>query len=251
MADAYGSSTGYFVDNCNNLTKIECQLLSYLPTYFMRSTAISELKLSRASAIYQYALSNLSQLENIDASMLKSIASYAITNCSNLTTHNFSTLNYIGPHAFEGCTALSTPVELVSANIGDYAFAGCHNLSEIYLNTVSTTVAGLSSYAFERCGIIENTNGGIYVPSSKLSSYIAAYSKALFSNKFKAFSSAYESNRVFAYEFYNKTFTTMPNDKSLAQIIYDYGFGNCSKLSGSILLENAEYIGDNAFAGLK
>lgn len=250
LIDTYGSSTGYVIDNCGSLTDIDCSLLNNLPSYFMRSTAISELKLGRASSMSRYALTELPQLKHIYAPTMKSIAAYAITECDNLTAHNFDSLNYIGSYAFEGCGALSTPIGLVYPSIENYAFAGCHNLSEIYLNTASTTVTGLSSYAFENCGILENASGAIYVPSAKLSSYMATYSKAPFSDKFKAFDSSYESNRVFAYEFYNSTFNTIPSAKNSAKIIYDYGFGNCTKLSGNISLESVEHIGDNAFIGL-
>lgn len=250
FSDAYGSSANYFIDNCSNLTKIEGKLLSFLPSYFMRSTAISELKLTMISSIHKYALSSLDQLESIDAPMMRNIGTYAITNCSSLAVHNFSSLAYIGSHAFDGCIALSTPIGLVYASVEDYAFTDCHNLSEIYLNTASTTVTGLSNYAFENCGILENASGAIYVPSAKLSSYMTTYSKAPFSDKFKALDSTYESNRVFAYEFYNNAFTNIPDAKSSVQIIYDYGFGSCSKLSGSISLEKVECIGNNAFTRL-
>lgn len=244
------NSSNYFINNCPNLSNINCAYLSYIPSYFVSNNKLSSIALDNAGFVGVNAFYSLSLLQKVTSPVLSSILTNAFKNCSLLSDYIFSNIDVIASNAFDGCIAMSLPIYMTSTSIQDNAFFNCNNLTEIYFNTMSTTVTGISSNAFSNCGIMTNANGKIIVPSDRLSLFKNTYSNYSFSDKFVAMSDGYAQDKVFAYEYVNNAMTEIPASKLDAKILYKYAFSNCSKLSGTISLSQVEYIDRYVFYNL-
>ncbi len=242
------NDSSYIINNCINLESINVKYIEYIPSYFMNNNKISYIDASLVRAINPAAFRSMSYLEGINASYLGRIDNSAFEECSNLRDIKLNYIYSIGSSAFKGCSNLSTSVYMTSTYIGADAFNGCYSISDIYLNTLSTVINQINFDAFSNCGVT-GLSGNIYVPNSMLSSYRDIYSYYPFSNKFKAMTSEYENDKIFAWKYYyQSSLSSIPEEEFSKRIIYDGAF--YSALNSSIYsfnFPNVEYIGSSAF----
>lgn len=120
---------------------------------YINDVLVTEVKLTTATKIGDFAFSNCKSLTSIEiAASVTSIGESAFEYCSNLTSVTFeagSVLGSIGDSAFADCSKLASitiPANVTS--IGSYAFYRCGGLTSI---TIPASVTKIGAGAFRNC----------------------------------------------------------------------------------------------------
>ena len=168
---------------------------------------ISEYYNDRISRVGGYAFAYYSALTSIDLPNCSYIGSNAFKFCSKLTSVNLPNCKYIDGEAFEGCSSLSS-IDLpnctlisnnafihclsisiiripVCSSISNNIFYNCTNLTQVYLNSV-TSVTTIQSNTFNKCPNLTS----VYVPSSLVDAFKTAQYWSSISNKIVAYTGA-------------------------------------------------------------
>ena len=138
------------------------------------ANTLTDLEEDGITTMRQYALRDRTALQSVNFPNLKMISNYAFPNCTGLTSVTIPAVTSIGSNAFDGDTSL-TVIDLTGSSavtIKSAAFNGCTNLTHLIIR--STTISSLSNISALTGTKIQLGNGGIYVPSSLLSSYKSA-----------------------------------------------------------------------------
>ena len=153
---------------CSNLKKVnylgtidEWVQISFDGTYanplhgagnlYINNTLITDIKLTTATKISNYAFSGYTSLISIEISdSVTSICDYAFYNCSSLTSVTIgNSVTSIGYSAFYGCYSLKTVMIGNSVtDIGAYAFRYCTSLTTI---VIPNNINSMGWYVFENC----------------------------------------------------------------------------------------------------
>ena len=138
------------------------------------ANTLTDLEEDGITTMRQYALRDRTALQSVNFPNLKMISNYAFPNCTGLTSVTIPAVTSIGSNAFDGDTSL-TVIDLTGSSavtIKSAAFNGCTNLTHLIIR--STTISSLSNISALTGTKIQLGEGGIYVPSSLLSSYKSA-----------------------------------------------------------------------------
>lgn len=112
-------------------------------------------------------------LTSVDLPKVKGLQFSTFQNDMQLVSVSIPVCEWISQSAFRGCTLLPSIVLPMVSYIEAYAFSGCTNLSQITLG-YSSVCSLFGTNVFTGTPISSGT-GSIYVPSSLVSDYKAAY----------------------------------------------------------------------------
>ena len=138
------------------------------------ANTLTDLEEDGVTTMRKYALRDRTALQSVNFPNLKTINDRAFQGCTGLTSVTIPAVTSIGSNAFDGDTGL-TVIDLTGSSavtINSAAFGGCTNLTHLVIR--STTISALSTASALNGTKIALDDGGIYVPSSLLSSYKSA-----------------------------------------------------------------------------
>ncbi len=148
----------------------------------MIANTLTDLEEDGITALRTYALRGRTALRSVNFPNLKTINTYGMSYCTGLTSVEIPAVTSIGLNAFDGDTGL-TAIDLTGSSavtIAGGVFNGCTNLTHLVIR--STTKSTLSATSALTGTKIALGDGGIYVPSSLLSSYKSASNWSSFAN---------------------------------------------------------------------
>ena len=138
------------------------------------ANTLTDLEENGVTTLRQCAMRGRTALQSVNFPNLKTINTYGISYCSGLTSVEIPAVTSIETYAFRNDTGL-TALDLSGSSavtISENAFNGCRNLTHLIIR--STTRSTLSNTSALNGTKIKLGDGGIYVPSSLLSSYKSA-----------------------------------------------------------------------------
>lgn len=138
------------------------------------TNTLTDLEEDGITALRTCALRGRTALRSVNFPNLKTINTYGMSYCTGLTSVEIPAVTSIGSNAFDGDTGL-TAIDLTGSSavtINSSAFNGCTNLTHLVIrSTTRSTLSATSALTGTKIALGE---GGIYVPSSLLSSYKSA-----------------------------------------------------------------------------
>ena len=168
---------------------------------------LSTVNLPKVISLSFYAFAYCSALQSIDVPFCRFVHFNTFASCYILSTVNLPICSYVNDRGFNYCSALQS-IDLplcehlgsntffncsrllivktpLCTNIGSYAFQGCINLTQVYLNSVST-VATIQLNTFRNCSNLTS----VYVPSSLVDAFKTAPNWSSISTKIVAYTGA-------------------------------------------------------------
>ena len=169
--------------NCYSLTNISLPNCSYVSNNgFDACSNLISINLPLCKNIAFGLFSKCLKLTYVSLPLCENIEAYAFSSCYTLPSIDFPNCKIINNYAFNYCSALSLINLPLCSYIGKEAFKNCINLTQVYLNSVST-VTTISSNTFYSCQKLTS----VYVPSSLVDAFKTAQYWSSISDKIVAY----------------------------------------------------------------
>lgn len=157
----------------HTLTSFEEDGVSTLRNYAMEyNNTIQSVNFPNLTNTGTYAFRGCTALKTATLPEAITIGNYAFSGCDSLDTVSIPKATALNQYCFQNCSALEE-LDLENTSkptIGAHAFDGCTSLTHLIIR--STTMASLNSDALAKTKIFFG-EGGVYVPSSLVSTYKA------------------------------------------------------------------------------
>ena len=170
----------------SNLTSIDLQnCLSIDNWAFGHCYSLSSINLPNCISVNDYTFNNCISLASFNLPNCSYIGSYAYAGCSALSSVILPLCEYVRDKAFERCSALQFVNLQNCLHVGIRALANCINLTQVYLNSVSS-VTTITSNTFYNCSNLTS----VYVPASLVDAFKTAQYWSSMSTKIVAYTGA-------------------------------------------------------------
>ncbi len=214
----------------------------YAKKLYINDTLVTDVILTTATKINDYAFYNCSSLTSIEIpDSVTSIGVWVFAYCSSLTSVEIpDSVTSIGDYAFEDCRSL-TSIEIPDSvtSIGKSAFAYCRSLTSV---EIPDSVTSIGDYVFYECRSLTS----IEIPDSVTSigdyafEYCGSLTRVVIPNSV---------TRIGSEAFKNcNSLTSVVIPDSVTRI-GSYAFYNCTSLTSVIIPDNVTSIGGSAFDG--
>ncbi len=228
--------------------------LSYAKHLYINGEEATEVNLTTATKINNYAFSGCSSLESIIIpDSVTSIGSSAFYNCSSLESITIpDSVTSIGKDAFRGCSSLTSIIIGDSVtSIGSRAFEDCSSLESI---TIPDSVTSVDSTAFWDCSSLTS----ITIPDSvtsigELAFYNCSSLEKVYSNgnindwALIEFDNYYANPLSYAKHLYINGEEVTEVNLTTATKINNYAFSGYSSLTSITIPDSVTSIGELAF----